>query len=372
MRSWIQAVTGATVLAAAFAVVVVAIAAQPASALTVIDVTTTADEFDGFNDCLPGGPDCSLREAFAAAENDGDASQINLQSGARYELTCTFGGQLVHNTGNSLDLVGRGATIAQTCPGSRVISNVAQPMSIDEVTITGGNVDPATTAGGGIGTSGPLVVTRSTISGNSARSGGAINVTTSGQSLTIVNSTLTDNTTVSTGGAIRSQGTDLTLVYTTMVGNSSPTGANFSGSLTLNAFGSVIARPLGGGQNCSLNLGTTVSNGFNHDDDGSCDFGAGPSDQSDGGDPLLAALANNGGGTPTMLPEPDSPLLDVIPAGSCQSDGATGITVDQRGEPRPGFTDCDIGAVEVQPEPPEPPEPPAPPDPLVIVPTFTG
>ena len=43
-----------------------------------------------------------------------------------------------------------------------------------------------------------------------------------------------------------------------------------------------------------------------------------------------------------------------VSSASCQADGATGITTDQRGLPRPDAAspNCDIGAVEVQPPPP--------------------
>jgi hypothetical protein len=77
-------------------------------------------------------------------------------------------------------------------------------------------------------------------------------------------------------------------------------------------------------------------------------------------DPLLQALANNGGPTQTMLPAEGSPALD---AGS-----AFGLTTDQRGLCRPfdlpavsNFGDAtDIGAVEVASQPcPGPPPPPA-------------
>ena len=61
--------------------------------------------------------------------------------------------------------------------------------------------------------------------------------------------------------------------------------------------------------------------------------------------PLLHALANNGGPTPTMLPDPASPAIDggnpAVPgsgAGACDA-------TDQRGVPR-GPDRCDIGAVE--------------------------
>jgi hypothetical protein len=48
-----------------------------------------------------------------------------------------------------------------------------------------------------------------------------------------------------------------------------------------------------------------------------------------------------------MLPAATSPLVNVIPPGSCQTDGAAGLTTDQRGITRPLGVGCDIGAVEV-------------------------
>jgi CSLREA domain-containing protein len=68
-------------------------------------------------------------------------------------------------------------------------------------------------------------------------------------------------------------------------------------------------------------------------------------------DPLLGPLANQGGPTQTMAPQPGSPVID---AGA-----AFGLATDQRGMPRPrdfsgvsnapGGDGSDIGAVEVQP-----------------------
>ena len=134
----------------------------------------------------------------------------------------------------------------------------------------------------------------------------------------------------------------------------------------LRKFGSLVKKP--------------TSNGYNWDDDGSCGFTDG-TDHSDAGDPQLGALAPNGGPTQTREPVAGSPLIDDIPNAACQDDGASGITTDQRGLPRPelALSGCDIGAVEVQPEPPVPPTPPTPPGPpgptpaaVTVTPTFTG
>ena len=77
-------------------------------------------------------------------------------------------------------------------------------------------------------------------------------------------------------------------------------------------------------------------------------------------DPVLGALANNGGPTQTLLPLTGSPLLDAIPPASC------GAAVDQRGITRPQGTGCDIGAVEVE------VVTPAPAQAAVVTPKFTG
>src|SRR5690606_9614127 len=80
---------------------------------------------------------------------------------------------------------------------------------------------------------------------------------------------------------------------------------------------------------------------WSRDGDGTCGFvGAGDST----GPADLGALADNGGPTETMLPEPGSPLLDAIPAAACPDD----VVMDQRGVARPQGFGCDIGAVEVE------------------------
>jgi hypothetical protein len=106
--------------------------------------------------------------------------------------------------------------------------------------------------------------------------------------------------------------------------------------------------------------------GYNFSDDDLCGF-KDPTDRENAGDPKLGPLADNGGSTPTLLPQPGSPLIDAIPLASCQANGAAGITEDQRGIARPQGPGCDIGAVEV-----EAFVPPPPPAPVLTTPLFTG
>jgi hypothetical protein len=126
----------------------------------------------------------------------------------------------------------------------------------------------------------------------------------------------------------------------------------------LTSFASVIADPLSDGliEAPVVNCGTfegpftnTVSNGYNFSDDATCDL-TGTGDRESAGDPVLGALASNGGPTQTRLPGDTSPLIDGVPLAQCQADGATGVATDQRGITRPQGAGCDIGSVEVVPQ----------------------
>ena len=181
--------------------------------------------------------------------------------------------------------------------------------------------------------------------------------------LTLTNSTLANNSAEGTGdrlgGAIaEAPGGSLTLVYVSMSQNGALIGASIGSggaglepaaaavppAAILSSFGTVIASPLGGGSNCAGVV--TTSNGDNYSTDASCGFTASTDHQS-APDPQLAALGQNGGPTPTLLPADTSPLVDAIPLSACQADGAAGVTTDQRGVTRPQALGCDIGAVEI-------------------------
>jgi hypothetical protein len=253
----------------------------------------------------------------------------------------------------------------------------------------GGGADFGGT-GGAIFGNGNATVLRSTFSGNTAGAsegassgnGGAIVINAA---LTVVNSTVVGNVAegaTSNNGGLGSGG-DMTLLYSTVVGNSAATSANLQG-LSSNpefsedeVFGSVIADPQGGGANCGVS--DIASTGFNVSDDTSCSLLT-PGDQQGVADVGLGALGDNGGPTPTMLPQAGSVLLDLIPAASCRlaDDGVDGT--DQRGITRPQGAGCDVGAVEVFVQVPTttstttttvPGQPPAA-QPVPAEPTFTG
>lgn len=217
--------------------------------------------------------------------------------------------------------------------------------------------------GGGLFTfTGPIEVTESTVSGNTADQGGGVEAFDG--SVVVTNSTITDNTAAGEGGGVFAN-VDVTTVYSTIVGNGGGPTANVFAGGGFSSFGSIVAQPRGAGAvNCAVGSPPTTSDGWNYSDDTSCGFtNVANSDREDVTAPELGALAANGGPTLTVLPAAASPLVDAIPNGSCDADLATGITTDQRGFPRPGSASesCDVGAVEVQPPPP-----------TQLVPRFTG
>ena len=287
-------------------------------------------------------------------------------------------------TGNTTAVNGGGIATnpgTLTITNSRVTGNTAGndggganvqggALNVTDSTFSG---NTSTNGGGGAAfrdgsSGGDVTLLRSTLNGNQApkpgQGSGAID---SLRPLTAINSTVTGNS-GNTGGMSVAGGGNMTLVYATVAGNTSLGGAANLGqaSASIVPFGSVIALPQGG-PNCEFSGASTSSNGFNFTDDGSCGL-AGTGDVQDG-DPGLGALAPNGGPTQTLLPQPGSPLVDAIPVGSCQADGAAGITTDQRGLARPAQNGCDVGAVEVQVAQPGPPSAPVP---VAAVPRFTG
>jgi hypothetical protein len=145
------------------------------------------------------------------------------------------------------------------------------------------------------------------------------------------------------GGAIyTTQEAALTLIQTTIVGNSSATygGAVFvnTGSLTLkNSF------VIGNNSGSYPDLDPNISGGSTFVDDGGNIANEGTGSSTLSAD--LTSLNNYGGPTQTMVPLPGSPAICAGTNGN-----ASGIATDQRGLPRTttyGSTSCvDAGAVQ--------------------------
>jgi hypothetical protein len=329
--------------------------AEPVAA-AVFPVSTTVDGGAG-----------SLRDAVAQASASAEPNEIVLEAGATYDLDDCTAGHLHYTGTDELTITGNGATIRQTCANERVLESDA-PLIVTDATILGGDL-PGGLGGGIEADTSSVTLVRSTVTGNEASIGGgvaAIRVTlvdstiagntassTGGgiwadQTATITNSTVAGNTAGTGGGGILVANDSVTLLHATVAGNTAPVGANIqvqAGGDEMVSFGSVVANPLGGGEDCDLANGVaTVSQGSNFSTDASCGLGGGTGDLAAAGDPVLGALGDNGGPTHTMLPGDTSPLID----GADCAAAPTAVTADQRGIARPQGTTCDIGAVEVE------------------------
>jgi len=245
------------------------------------------------------------------------------------------------------------------------IMNADGTLTLSDSTVSG---NTATYWGGGIYNSGTtnfsaatLAITNSTLSGNSADSGGGI-VNDANGTVTMTNCTLSGN---SAGGSYEGNGGGiwnterLTIINSTLSGNSAVNqgGGIYNGTSISNpilTIGNTIlnAGPSGGNIYDQVNpyrVATVNSLGYNLSSDNGGGYLTATGDQINT-DPRLGPLQDNGGPTFTHLPASDSLAIDA---------GDPTLAMDQRG---PGFQRVtngriDIGATEVQAAPSPTPTP---------------
>ncbi len=268
-------------------------------------------------------------------------------------------------TGGSATLVGGGLSVDVSGSQSVLLERVV--IAGNEVVRSGGGY----AAGGGLykGGTGSLTVRSSTINGNraayvdptvpgSAFGGGIFH---DGGPLNLVNVTIEGNEArglgpgaASYGGGVSSIGGATALSYVTVARNAATgddaRGGNLASTSSgqLNVESSIVAYGTAdaAGAGCHVaGAAALTSFGRNIDTGSSCAFGA---PNLSATDPLLGALADNGGTTPTLLPAATSPAIDA-------AIGCPTPALDQRGVFRPQGAACDIGAVELVPASGEPP-----------------
>ena len=233
-----------------------------------------------------------------------------------------------------------GAVVQERCSsaGSPPLPCVAASLTVTNSTFSNNS---ASNSGGAINLQSDTVsISNSTFAGNSGGSGGAVflfgnsTFTTSG---TIVNSTFNANSASNGGGAIAAsslQGGTVTLTSLTIAGNSAASGVGgVSAPSTLTMQDTLLANNSGG------NCGGGSFSGANN-----LQFGDSTCSGVTVGDPHLGALADNGGATQTMALGAGSAAIDA-------GNNATCPALDQRGNARTdgdgnGSVICDIGAYE--------------------------
>ena len=168
---------------------------------------------------------------------------------------------------------------------------------------------------------GNLTIAASILSGNrshAAGPGAALTQPGCGTA-TIVNSRIDGNTGGGVAGAIYNRGGTLTIVNSTItnnstladisLGNTGGIGNSDLGTLTIQ--NTILAGNAGG--NCRTT--SITSNGHNLSSDASCNL-TGPGDLSSV-DPLLGPLQDNGGPTETHALLPGSPAINAVPLANC-------------------------------------------------------
>jgi hypothetical protein len=235
-------------------------------------------------------------------------------------------------SGNGGDVIGAG-----------IFNFSSSFLTVIDCTIVGNN---ASGSGGGIENQGLLTVTDSTISGNSASDGGGISVEFNAAPAAITNTTISGNTAffgdantpaLGHGGGVYCNQATVTVANSTVTDNagSNQGGGIYTNASTLTVNNTIVAGSTGG--DITIKSPGTVSGSHNLIQDGSGGFTGTIS-----GDPMLGPLGDWGGLTNTL------PLLAGSPAIDAGSDALVpaGITTDQRGSARVTGPAVDIGAFE--------------------------
>ena len=222
--------------------------------------------------------------------------------------------------------------------------------------------------GGGISNTGTLLIVRSTINQHTVnlKGGGIYN---NGGDAIVANSTISGNVALEDGGGIYTEGSgsSVTVLYSTISNNTADYQANGTpgqgGGIahgvdgTVNLLGTILAGnfdasndPPNYAPDCS---GSMVSDGYNLigiednclGDQAISDIIGTPLAPVD---PELKFLSNYGGPTMTHMPLPSSPVINAGEEAPCTGPEASNLNKDQRGldRPQPSDNKCDIGSVD--------------------------
>ncbi len=270
--------------------------------------------------------------------------------GSTITFATNLSGQTITLTNGEIDLYQNhtidGSALPQSVSlngnSSNRIFGIFGTVTLNALTFTNGAAPGD--SGGAILDEGSLTMNGCTLAGNSAQFAGAL---VNYGNCSLVNCTLTGNSSQYNGGAIDNVGGGATLTVTqcTIWGNSAGgVGGGIDNYLAqLNVANCIIANNGGDIYNWPSSFATIYGTNILFS------FVPGGVFTVAGSflvaDPTLGPLANNGGPTPTMLPQPGS-----IAINNGATSYASGITYDQRGAgfPRVTGTAVDIGAVEVQ------------------------
>jgi len=260
-----------------------------------------------------------IRLSLALTKTEGSSTVVTVNDTLISNNTAINGG------GIGMGLVQPGAPhlIQLTLNRSAVVNNQVQGTGVQQ-----GN------GGGILNVNAALHLVNSTISGNTASGnpqvqfsgvGGGIANGRTGlpTTVTMTNTSVISNTALAGGGILNA-----------LAAGTTPPVVNFANSLIA---GNTALGGVPFGPSCLNQGGTLTSLGHNLDQNNTCGFTAAGDQVSV--DPMVGALADNGGPTPTHALLDNSPAIDAADSARCPA-------TDQRGEARPVGEGCDIGAYE--------------------------
>ncbi len=255
---------------------------------------------------------------------------LNLSQAVVRNNTASSAGGLSGATGSTI-VLDRVEVLENTGPGyAGGIYMYRASLTITDSMIDGNS---SNNWGGGIyNDRGTTTLTRVTVSNNTAgKDGAGIYSAGAGAVLTLSNTTVSGNTATDQGGGVYTD-RSATIVSSTIANNSASSGGGLyvSNSTPLSLRNSILASNAGGNSNRAIaSLGNNLDSGTT--------LGLSQIGDLSNTDPLLVALAFNGGFTKTHALQPASAAINAADAGSAP------IT-DQRGLSRYGG--ADMGAYE--------------------------
>jgi hypothetical protein len=321
-----------------------------------------------------------LVNAINTANTNGEADTLNLAPACTYTFVTL---DILADGGNPMTIEGNGATISGNNTVRVFFVDPGATLSLNAVTVSNGFT---AFSGGGIANAGTLTLTNSAVFGNTATNNGGGILNINAGTLTLINSTVSINTASDAGGGILNFDGTLTIIDSTLSGNSAGGGGGianegtatltnstlsgnsagvdgggiFNGGTailtnttlsgnsagtrgggiynldTLTLINSIIANSASGGD--CRNASTITSSGGNLIEDGSCSVAGALL-----GEPMLGSLTGSPGYFPLL---PGSPAIDT-------GDNSVCLATDQRGTARPfdgdgdGTATCDLGSYEL-------------------------
>jgi len=217
-------------------------------------------------------------------------------------------------------------------------------VQIRSSTISGNSSEGTNASGGGLQLDGgSLQMINTTLSGNDTLEGDGAGIHGTDTTISVANSTIVSNSASGVGGgiALTAGGASSLIIQNSVIANNTDSGPapNFTGTGVLLSVDAVRYSLVGD------NTGTTLAESQTADPT----YGNIVGDASAAGviDPMLLALSDYGGPTPSHRPEEGSPLIDAGDPGFAPENFDPALNFDQRGAPHERIrSTLDIGSIE--------------------------